>query len=284
MNRKPQEADCLNRVRGRDCNDAKCRYHTHERTCGGAYVKTREPEARPKAGGAKGKRGRRGAVALTNAPGTEADTRSLHDVFRDFEKQAPAAGPAGGGDRQRDSAQAAGSAAQRARCASPPAAGPRDAQPASKKRARAVSSATAAPASANALAGGALSAAFARSKDKARQVAHQSGTQTAERACDPVRAPQAAAAGGGPREVICIDSDSEEERDVRPAPQPSPARRNSSQSTRRHQPQQRSFIHERECARSRDTADGVSTAQATGSLKGQADRVSSSVGKRVRER
>ena len=40
MNRPPQEADCRGRQgRGGDCADPHCRYHVHQKTCGGAYVK-----------------------------------------------------------------------------------------------------------------------------------------------------------------------------------------------------------------------------------------------------
>ena len=41
MNRPPQEADCNGRgpSRGPSCTEAKCRFHTHKRTCGGAYDK-----------------------------------------------------------------------------------------------------------------------------------------------------------------------------------------------------------------------------------------------------
>lgn len=46
-NRKPQEADCFTR-RGAACNHPKCRYHTHLRTCGGTYIKVKEPEPKKK--------------------------------------------------------------------------------------------------------------------------------------------------------------------------------------------------------------------------------------------
>ena len=44
MNRPPQEADCRGRQgRGADCADPHCRFHTHQKTCGGAYVKVCAP-------------------------------------------------------------------------------------------------------------------------------------------------------------------------------------------------------------------------------------------------
>jgi hypothetical protein len=46
-NRKPQEADCLTR-NGDACNHPRCRYHTHLRTCGGAWIKIKEPEPKKK--------------------------------------------------------------------------------------------------------------------------------------------------------------------------------------------------------------------------------------------
>lgn len=48
MNRRPQPADCLTR-QGDACQHPKCSYHVHERTCGGEYVKIKEPEPKPKA-------------------------------------------------------------------------------------------------------------------------------------------------------------------------------------------------------------------------------------------
>ncbi|GIL49975.1 hypothetical protein Vafri_6103, partial [Volvox africanus] len=50
MNRPPQEADCIGRTgsRGAACHDPNCGYHTHLRTCGGAYIKIREPDSKPK--------------------------------------------------------------------------------------------------------------------------------------------------------------------------------------------------------------------------------------------
>lgn len=48
MNRRPQPADCLTR-QGDACKHPKCSYHVHERTCGGEYIKIKEPEAKPKA-------------------------------------------------------------------------------------------------------------------------------------------------------------------------------------------------------------------------------------------
>ena len=45
MNRKPQVADCRWKKR-EDCSDPKCRWHMHEKHCGGEYVKTREPEGK----------------------------------------------------------------------------------------------------------------------------------------------------------------------------------------------------------------------------------------------
>lgn len=48
MNRRPQPADCLTR-QGDACQHLKCSYHVHERTCGGEYVKIKEPEPKPKA-------------------------------------------------------------------------------------------------------------------------------------------------------------------------------------------------------------------------------------------
>ena len=43
MNRKPQEADCRQRA-GAACQDVRCNWHMHLKTCGGEYVKIKEPE------------------------------------------------------------------------------------------------------------------------------------------------------------------------------------------------------------------------------------------------
>eukprot|EP00898_Chlorokybus_atmophyticus_P006954 jgi/Chlat1/725/Chrsp104S01201 len=48
MNRAPSAKDCmqLRRARGdgnATCTDSRCNWHTHERTCGGAFVKVAEP-------------------------------------------------------------------------------------------------------------------------------------------------------------------------------------------------------------------------------------------------
>lgn len=43
MNRKPQEADCRQRA-GAGCTDVRCNWHMHLKTCGGDYVKVKEPE------------------------------------------------------------------------------------------------------------------------------------------------------------------------------------------------------------------------------------------------
>ncbi|PNW81850.1 hypothetical protein CHLRE_06g263100v5 [Chlamydomonas reinhardtii] len=52
MNRPPQEADCFGiRTRGPTgaaCRDPNCAYHVHIRTCGGTFVKVKEPEKPPK--------------------------------------------------------------------------------------------------------------------------------------------------------------------------------------------------------------------------------------------
>ena len=51
MNRKPQQADCRwygSRPvtdRQKDCGDVKCRWHMHEKYCGGMYVKTQGDDA-----------------------------------------------------------------------------------------------------------------------------------------------------------------------------------------------------------------------------------------------
>jgi hypothetical protein len=70
VNRPPQEADCRARA-GPSCCDPRCRFHSHVRLCGGAFVKTQEPEGyvdkrrRKSAGDASGspapkRRGRKG--------------------------------------------------------------------------------------------------------------------------------------------------------------------------------------------------------------------------------
>jgi hypothetical protein len=90
MNRKPQEADCLRRVKGQDCGDQSCRYHTHERTCGGEFIKTKEPEPKEKSSG-KGRGKKRDAVVLTNASdegGAASGTPSIRDVFGSTAKKA----------------------------------------------------------------------------------------------------------------------------------------------------------------------------------------------------
>lgn len=65
-NRSPQEADCRKRVRGQDCGDANCLWHSHLRNCGGDFIKTREPEPKKKPGGTTRKKG---GLVLTNAAG-----------------------------------------------------------------------------------------------------------------------------------------------------------------------------------------------------------------------
>jgi hypothetical protein len=56
MNRPPQPADC--RARGGastsasgGCGDPRCAWHEHLRTCGGAFVKTKEPEPKARRAG-----------------------------------------------------------------------------------------------------------------------------------------------------------------------------------------------------------------------------------------
>eukprot|EP00892_Ulva_mutabilis_P012166 jgi/Ulvmu1/9321/UM050_0070.1 len=48
MNRPPQPADCFTR-HGDACQHPKCSFHVHQRTCGGQFIKTREPPPKAKA-------------------------------------------------------------------------------------------------------------------------------------------------------------------------------------------------------------------------------------------
>ena len=64
-NRKPQAADCFTR-HGEACTHSKCRYHTHLRNCGGAYVKVKEPEPKKKA--PKASKSRQKAAASADKP------------------------------------------------------------------------------------------------------------------------------------------------------------------------------------------------------------------------
>jgi hypothetical protein len=77
MNRKPQEADCELHIKGSDCGATSCRYHTHERTCGGSYIKTKEPEPPKK----KGRSNRKRSVVLTNAVTASGAVRTVEDYF-----------------------------------------------------------------------------------------------------------------------------------------------------------------------------------------------------------
>ncbi|PRW20898.1 sprT-like domain-containing Spartan [Chlorella sorokiniana] len=55
MNRPPQEADCRGRMgRGADCRDPDCRFHMHQKHCGGVWIKVKEPEGYQQKGKKRG--------------------------------------------------------------------------------------------------------------------------------------------------------------------------------------------------------------------------------------
>jgi hypothetical protein len=85
MNRKPQPADCLTR-QGDACRDDRCRYHTHVRTCGGTFVKIKEPE--PKTKHSKGKPAAASAHKQAAAGGTSGsgDSSSAHGIAAAFKR------------------------------------------------------------------------------------------------------------------------------------------------------------------------------------------------------
>lgn len=44
MNRQPSASDCMRKVAGSElCDDVRCHWHQHQRTCGGEYIKIAEP-------------------------------------------------------------------------------------------------------------------------------------------------------------------------------------------------------------------------------------------------
>ena len=207
MNRKPQEADCFNRVKGADCMDPKCGYHTHIRTCGGEYLKTKEPEPPKKQ--AKGKTKGRGDVVLTNNnAGLSQDDgkRSLRELF----DNAASAGPgsqSGAADSARKADGGHGSAAAAA------------AKPAGK-RAR-ISELLAGPSSKKrALDAQAPADAAQQRINDLMSPAKPSHKRQRDADTRPDAAPskRAAIAGHTPDDVICLDSDADDD-----AQQPSPA-------------------------------------------------------------
>jgi hypothetical protein len=58
MNRTPSPSDCrLKPPPGVECTDPRCMWHTHLKTCGGAFVKTAEPEGYQEKGRGKKRKG-----------------------------------------------------------------------------------------------------------------------------------------------------------------------------------------------------------------------------------